>query len=39
MIEKATTLKNIQEETSSYIGASFLCDSFDPEKVLFDFIS
>jgi hypothetical protein len=39
MIEKATTLKNIQEKTSSYIGASFLCDSFDPEKVLFDFIS
>jgi hypothetical protein len=39
IIEKATTLKNIQEETSSYIGASFLCDSFDPEKVLFDFIS
>jgi hypothetical protein len=38
MIEIAATLKNMQEETSPYIGASFVCDSFNPEEVLFDFI-
>lgn len=32
MIEKATSFKDIQEKVSSYIGASFVCDSFNPEK-------
>ena len=32
MIEKATSFIDIQDKVSSYIGASFVCDSFNPEK-------